>query len=71
MAPQPPPPSSSAPGPTVLVERPPPGLARGLYEGSPSLVLALGLAFAAIGSTYLVWRAFRWFQRHPAPPTES
>jgi len=68
---QPTPVPAATSGPTVLVERPPPGLARGPLEGSSTLVLALGLTFATIGLMYIVWRVFRWNRHRSPPPTQS
>ena len=68
---QPPPVPAATSGPTVLVERPPPGLGRGPWEGSSTLVLALGLTFATIGLAYIVWRFFSWTRRRSARSTES
>jgi hypothetical protein len=63
IAAQPYPAPSATPGPTVLVERPPPGLARGPFEGSVTLVLTLGLLSGALGLGYLVWCVVRWGRR--------
>jgi len=50
---------------TVVVERPPEGLARGKWE-SPSWVIIVIVAAAVIGSLgYAAWRLLR--TRKPAP----
>ena len=51
-----PPPSSQA---REVIERPPPGLARGKFAASPWAIGLLGAAIVAIALAYVLWRARR------------
>ncbi|HOU92091.1 MAG TPA: hypothetical protein PLU22_13660 [Polyangiaceae bacterium] len=44
-------------GSRTVVERPPPGLARGAVPAPAWVVIALGVALVTVGATALVWRA--------------
>jgi hypothetical protein len=50
---------SSASGPRTIVERPPPGLARGKYAWPAWGIGALGASVIAVGLAYLIWRFLR------------
>ncbi|MFO7178939.1 MAG: hypothetical protein DIU78_009595 [Pseudomonadota bacterium] len=46
----------AAPAPTVIVERPPPGLARGKYPGPAWLVVLLAVLAVSIAGAFYVRR---------------
>jgi hypothetical protein len=48
--------AADAVGPQVIVERPPPGLARGEVAWPAWAVATLGIAAVMLGIAYLVWR---------------
>ncbi|HLV64978.1 MAG TPA: hypothetical protein VKY73_04170 [Polyangiaceae bacterium] len=48
--------ASAAPAPTVIVERPPPGLARGKYPGESWLVVVLAAVAVLIASVFYARR---------------
>ncbi|MBN1606073.1 MAG: hypothetical protein JW940_05540 [Polyangiaceae bacterium] len=48
---------------TVLVERPPPGLARGSYAWPPWAIALTGGAIALVGAALFLWRLTRRCRR--------
>lgn len=48
---------TAEPGVRVMVERPPPGLARGSVPVPAWVVVSLGVTLAAVGVTAFCWRA--------------
>jgi hypothetical protein len=46
-------------GPTTVIERPPPGLARGHYSVPAWAVATLGVAVLLTGIAYFAWRLVR------------
>lgn len=51
--------------PTIVVERPPEGPARGKWEAAPWLIIALVVAAVAVAATYWVWRWLRSRAQEP------
>ncbi len=51
--------ADAAPEPRVIVERPPPGLARGKYAWPPWAIGTLGGVVIALAIAYFVWRLIR------------
>jgi hypothetical protein len=49
--------AGEAAGPRIIVERPPPGLARGKYAWPASGIAAAGSIVIALGLAYMIWRA--------------
>jgi len=52
-------PGSDPVGPTTVIERPPPGLARGHYPVPAWVVTTLGAAVLLTGIVYFAWRLVR------------
>jgi hypothetical protein len=51
--------SAAAVGPRIIVERPPPGLARGKYPFPDWGIGLIGAVVVLAGLAYLIWRALR------------
>jgi hypothetical protein len=51
--------SAASGAPRIIVERPPPGLARGKYGAPAWAVGAFGTAAVLLGVAFLLWRARR------------
>jgi hypothetical protein len=53
----------AAPTATIVVERPPPGLARGNYAWPPWAIALTGGAVALVGTVLFLWRLTRHGKR--------
>jgi hypothetical protein len=51
--------AEAAPGPRIVIERPPPGLARGKYAWPAWGIATVGGAVIALAIAYFVWRYLR------------
>jgi hypothetical protein len=51
--------ADAAPGPRIIVERPPPGLARGKYGWPAWGIATVGGIVVALAIAYWVWRWYR------------
>jgi len=54
---------------TEIVERPDPGLGRGKWEGSPKLIIGLGVIVLVGFASFLLWKFFE--KRKPAGTRRS